>query len=38
MNPFYSSVAKAVETVAARHNAVIIIGSSGENASREGNW
>ncbi len=35
MNPFYSSVAKAVETVAARHNAVIIIGSSGENATRE---
>jgi LacI family transcriptional regulator len=35
MNPFYSSVAKAVETVAARHNAVIIIGSSGENAARE---
>ena len=35
MNPFYSGVAKAVETVAARHNAVIIIGSSGENAARE---
>lgn len=35
MNPFYSSVAKAVEVVAGRHNAVIIIGSSGENAVRE---
>lgn len=35
MNPFYSGVAKAVEGVAERHNAVIIIGSSGENASRE---
>ena len=35
MNPFYSSVAKAVEGVAIRHSAVIIIGSSGENASRE---
>jgi len=33
MNPFYSSVAKAVEGVAIRHNAVIIIGSSGENAN-----
>lgn len=35
MNPFYSSVAKAVEGVAARHDAVIIIVSSGENAVRE---
>ena len=35
MNPFYSSVAKAVEGVAIRHNAVIIIGSSGESATRE---
>ena len=35
MNPFYSSVAKAVERVAARHDAVIIIVSSGENATRE---
>lgn len=35
MNPFYSSVARAVEGVAERHNAVIIIGSSGENATRE---
>ena len=35
MNPFYSGVAKAVEGVAGRHNAVIIIGSSGENATRE---
>jgi LacI family transcriptional regulator len=35
MNPFYSSVAKAVEGVAARHDAVIIIVSSGENANRE---
>jgi LacI family transcriptional regulator len=34
-NPFYSVVAKAVEGVAERHNAVIIIGSSGENATRE---
>ena len=35
MNPFYSSVAKAVEGVAARHGDVIIIGSSGEDATRE---
>lgn len=35
MNPFYSAVAKAVEGVAERHRAVIIIGSSGENAERE---
>ena len=35
MNPFYSSVAKAVEGVAARHDAVVIIASSGENATRE---
>jgi LacI family transcriptional regulator len=35
MNPFYSSVAKAVEVVAARHDAVIIIISSGESAARE---
>ena len=35
MNPFYSSVAKAVEVVAARHGVVIIIGSSGEDATRE---
>jgi LacI family transcriptional regulator len=35
MNPFYSSVAKAVEGVAARHGDVIIIGSSGEDAARE---
>ena len=35
MNPFYSAVAKAVEGVAGRHNAVIIIGSSGEDALRE---
>ncbi len=35
LNPFYSSVAKAVEGVAARHDAVIIIGSSGENPNRE---
>jgi len=35
MIPFYSSVAKAVERVAARHDAVIIIVSSGENATRE---
>ncbi|HEU6439746.1 MAG TPA: LacI family DNA-binding transcriptional regulator [Terriglobales bacterium] len=35
VNPFYSSVAKAVEAVAIRHNAVVIIGSSGENATRE---
>lgn len=34
-NPFYSSVAKAVEGVAARHNAVIIIGSSAEGPARE---
>jgi LacI family transcriptional regulator len=35
MNPFYSAVAKAVEGVAGRNNAVIIIGSSGEDALRE---
>jgi len=35
MNPFYSAVAKAVEEVAGRHNAVVIIGSSGEDALRE---
>ena len=35
MNPFYSSVAKAVEGVAARHGDVIIIVSSGEDATRE---
>jgi LacI family transcriptional regulator len=35
MNPFHSSMAKAVEGVAIRHNAVIIIGNSGENAARE---
>jgi LacI family transcriptional regulator len=35
MNPFYSSVAKAVEAVAERHGDVIIIVSSGEDATRE---
>ena len=35
MNPFYSSVAKAVEIVAARNDAVLVIGSSGESAERE---
>jgi LacI family transcriptional regulator len=35
LNPFYSAVAKAVEGVGERHNAVIIIGSSGEDAGRE---
>jgi LacI family transcriptional regulator len=35
MNPFYSSVAKAVEGVAERHGDVMIIVSSGEDATRE---
>ena len=35
MNPFYSGVARAVEGVADRHNAVIIIGSSVEDPTRE---
>ena len=35
MNPFYSAIAKAVEGVAGRHNAVVIIASSGEDALRE---
>jgi LacI family transcriptional regulator len=34
-NPFYSAVAKAVEQVANRHNAVVVIASSGEDAARE---
>jgi LacI family transcriptional regulator len=35
INPFFPSVAKAVEGVAARHGDVIIIVSSGEDATRE---
>jgi len=35
MNPFYSAVASAVEGVASRHDAVIIISSSAEDAHSE---
>ena len=35
MNPFYSAVASAVEGVASRHDAVIIISSSAEHADSE---
>lgn len=34
-NPFYATVARAVEDVARRHGRVVVIGSSGEDPERE---